>query len=107
MIVLHVPRNGVQTYLDSPADWPADPGYDRIKEFLLRIEPSFKQRDFEHVNVWFNNQLADMFVDELGAVVGLPLNEFATQLYRGGPHGPRHEGNIFGPAVIFNGRVWF
>lgn len=107
MIVLHLPRNGVETYLDSPADWPADPGYDRIKEYLHQIEPSFRKRGFEHVSVWFNNQRADMFVDEIGALIGLPLNTAATTIYQAGPGGPRHSGLIFGPAVIFNGRIWF
>lgn len=107
MIVLHVPRNGIQTYLDTPADWPRDPGYDRIKEFLTRIEPSFAPRNFEHVNVWFNNRRADMFVDEIGRLKGLPVNDYATQAYRAGPAGPRHDGLICGPAIIFDGRIWF
>ena len=107
MIVLHIPRDGIMTYLDTPADWPHPPGYDRIKSFLNNIESSFSIDGFDHVNVWFNNKQADMFVDEAGRMKNLPLNSYATEVYRAGPSGPRHDGTIHGPAIIFDGRVWF
>ena len=100
-------------------DWPKEPGYERIAAL---VEPLLGQgRHLEHVSILRPDHrrdeklrpysARDMFVDELGALDGLPLNPTATKLYqaltvyRTGSAGDCQ--GIFGLAVVFDKRVWF
>lgn len=80
---------------------------DQIKEFV--------EGDVEFVSVLFNGKPAHMIVNDIGAMIGLPINERATTIYheniqlqcqdRGMPY---HRGNfsfIYGNAVVFEGRL--
>lgn len=69
--------------------------------------------NLEHVSVLFQDRPADMFVDEIGLIDGLPRNEAATDIYRSfwRKHHPEDDPeslpHIAGPALIFSRRVWF
>jgi hypothetical protein len=72
----------------------------------------------EHVTVFgdfhggSNYHYLDMFVAETGALDGLPLNYEATAIYRRNTlvHSDRYRPDdlpaIYGPAVLFERRVW-
>lgn len=68
--------------------------------------------DYEHVAVLHDGKRADMFVDEESACKGLPRNEAATSVYRCNTLTQRPETDpetlpaIYGPAVLFDVRVW-
>lgn len=70
--------------------------------------------EWEHVNVWHNDEYHDMFVDETGMLKGLPVNVKATAIYRANvmaheatpPH-PDDMPAIHGDALFFDQRVWF
>ena len=74
--------------------------------------------DPEHVRVWHQGRYLDMFVDETGALEGLPVNERATAIYHANvlehdPDGPDAQeirnGDapmIYGDAVLFLEPVW-
>ena len=98
-------------------DLPRDPGYDRLK---VIIEPVLQEdrptAHLEHVSVLFDGKPTDMFVDDCGALEGLPVNAQATRIYHAFSisQGIAHEGGIipgapliFGTAIIFDRRVWF
>lgn len=88
----------------------AEPGY-RTLDAILR--PLLDGHDLEHVTVLHSGQRADMFVDEMSAVKGLPRNEAATAIYRNNwltqhpGEDPERLPAIYGPAILFNRRVWF
>lgn len=90
---------------------PAEPDYFQLKAL---ISPIIGERnDFERVAVLHNGKATDMFVDEMGALKGLPRNERATAIYRNN-YLAQHPGTnpevlpwIVGPAVVFSRRVWF
>lgn len=92
------------------SDLPADPGYHRL-DALLR--PLLDGNDLEHVTVLHDGKRADMFVDEMGAVTGLPRNEAATAIYRNNwltqqpKTDPESLPAIYGPAILFSKQVWF
>jgi hypothetical protein len=72
-----------------------------------------EHHDMEHVSVLFQDQHADMFVDERGVIDGLPRNDLATAIYRENwmrqhpDNDPESLPHIAGTAVVFHGRrVW-
>lgn len=92
------------------ADLPEQPGYRVLRDLL---SPLLNGARSEHVAVLHEGERADMFVDEFGALNGLPRNEAATTIYRNNwltmhPATPPEElPAIYGPAVLFARRVWF
>lgn len=95
--------------------WPREPGYDRLRAL---IEPLLGDRSLEHVSVLADFKggtdyaAADMFVDETGALNGLPINDAATTIYRRYSvltHRADPDGlpAIYGVAILFERRVWF
>lgn len=84
-------------------DWSAARGYNCFKTLL---EPIFNPHYWEHVTVVNDlGERGDMFVNEMGRLIGLPYNERASRIYsRASGRG----GTIVGPAVYFpDRRVWF
>lgn len=82
------------------------------REILCRlVEPFLDDKPMEHVTVLFEGKRGDMFVDETGALDGLPANAAATDIYyaawekSGGERVPGFE--ICGVAVVFDRQVWF
>lgn len=67
--------------------------------------------DIEHVSVLFRDAPHDMFVDELSASDGMPVNEAATLIYHENSRrrGDRMEGapKIHGVACVALRRIWF
>ncbi len=73
-------------------DWNPKETFDR------QLAKYFNGHWTEHVSVRYLGQNKDMFVDEAGAIKGMPRNDQAGVIY-GGP--------IFGPAVLFlDHKVW-
>lgn len=93
------------TNSEHEVDLPARPGYDRLKAVL---SPLFPGTHFEHVTILRG---PDMFVDEIGAIRGLPVNEAATKLYQEAAirrgFDARDLSKIYGRAVVFHQRVWY
>lgn len=91
-------------------DWPEEPGYDKIKAL---IEPLLDDNPLEHVTVLYDGERADMFVDEMGAMKPLPVNERATVIYRTNwlTQHPKADPDslpaIHGTAILFHRRVWY
>lgn len=98
-------------------EWPLDPGYSRLKKLLM---PLLDGNHLEHVSVLadFDGgtdfKRADMFVDECGALNGLPRNEAATAIYRRNAltrapadYDTEQLPAIYGPAILFARLVWF
>ncbi|MCO7058264.1 hypothetical protein [Pseudomonas juntendi] len=92
------------------AELPADPGYRALADL---VDPILGVLAWEQVTVLFNGELCDMFVDEVGAITGLPRNERATAIYRANALA-QHPGTdpeslpaIYGRVVLFTRRVWF
>jgi hypothetical protein len=56
-----------------------EPGLDELKGVVCALIDDARM---EHVAVLHDGTRADMFVDEDGAVKGLPRNEAATKIYR-------------------------
>lgn len=109
MNTMTIMRPGVAPEVQD-VDLPDNPGYHRL-DALLR--PLLDGHDLEHVTVLHDGQRADMFVDELSAVKGLPRNEAATAIYRNNwltqhpKEDPESLPPIFGAAILFSKRVWF
>lgn len=89
-------------------EWPDEPGYKAIAAF---VDPIIGGH-LEHVTVLHKGARADMFVEEFGAVNGMPVNVAATEIYWAaskarGEH-PERDGapKIHGIAVLFDERVW-
>ena len=67
---------------------------------------------YEHVNVWHQGQYRDMFVDETGALKGLPVNAEASEIYHANvkAHFPDEANDdmplIYGDALLFEQKVW-
>jgi|GEM_PF-1380323 hypothetical protein len=99
-------------------DLPERPTYQQIRTV---VEPYLKvarpEARLEHVSVLGDDgERADMFVDDVGALSGLPINLEATRRYHRAsierceeqvdgiiPNAPR----IHGCAVLFARRIWF
>jgi len=93
-----------------------DPSYD---ELAAVIDPELARGDgikrwLERVAILTEaGKLGDMFVDETGAIDRLPRNEEATTHYRRNwlkrfPEcHPEELDAIYGPAILFDRRVWY
>lgn len=87
------------------------PGLDALRKVIM---PHLKGAEWmEHVAVEYNSKRRDMFVDETGALKGLPINEAATKIYqtywlRTHPGTiPNSISQIYGVAVLFpDNEVW-
>lgn len=105
----HVLRVGKQLETAS-ADLPEQPGYDKLRKL---ITPLLDGANLEHVAVLHDGKRTDMFVDDTGALKGLPLNPEATAIYRNNTMSQHPETDpeslpaIYGPAILFDRRVWF
>lgn len=90
-------------------DLPLQPGFDRIDAL---IRPLLDGHDMEHVTVLYDGRRADMFVDEMGGCIGLPVNDAATAIYRAATlrraplANPDALPAIFGPAVLVERLIW-
>jgi len=69
--------------------------------------------EMERVNVFHDGRYTDMFVDELGKINGLPVNERATRIYRANmlahdpdPPLPDDMPWIHGDVLLFSEKVW-
>jgi hypothetical protein len=105
----------------------SEPSLDDLRAVIL---PMLDGAELEHVSVLadfdyetgltsikVNYQPLDMFVDEEGAIRGLPRNDRATRIYRHAsvermdisqrPELVAMMPVIYGPAVLFNRRIWF
>ena len=106
----HIYRPGAAERETVTADLKSQPSYDDLNAI---IRPLLDNQFLEHVSVLFNGKRADMFVDELGANKGLPINAAATDIYRAAwmKRHPRAEPltlpAIYGTAIVFNRIVWF
>lgn len=96
------------TRSDHEIDWPEEPGYDAISAL---VRPLLDGQPLEHVFVLHNGARRDLFVDEEGAMNGLPRNEAATAIYRNNWL-TRHPGTdpetipaIYGVAILFPDRI--
>jgi hypothetical protein len=82
---------------------------------LLGFRPN-EYPTIEHVTVWHDGKLTDMFVDEVGHQKLLHRNDAATEIYRAAtmagkirepvPDDPETLPWIAGDAVLFDERVW-
>lgn len=90
-------------------DLPEQPSYDDIKRIVQPVLGP--KRWMERVAVLHNGKACDMFVDECGAIDGLPPNPAATTVYRAWRvskgDNPNSLPMIYGDAVLFTRRVWF
>ena len=83
-----------------------------LKELHDTVEPHLGGNGMEHVLVLLAGRPADMFVDEIGVLKGLPRNEKATLIYRANwmarhpADNPETLPEIAGPVVIFDEIVW-
>ena len=101
---------GVDEPLIQHADLAPEPTYFALRDI---IKPLLNDADLEHVSVLFKGERADMFVDEIGLMKGLPRNDAATDIYRANtlarhPNtAPESLSYIAGTAILFMRRVWF
>lgn len=96
-------------------EWPKAPDFVMIRDF---VEPLIQtkgqpQAYIEHVRVWHAGEYCSMFVDDMGQLKNLPINEAATLIYNANlkQHDPElaaslGESPIHGPAVLFHRNVW-
>jgi hypothetical protein len=102
-------------------DMPRQPGFGEISAIVnpyLQV-PGKSAAYMERVTVWHNGEYLDMFVDDMGAIKRLPVNEAATLIYHANmiAHAEHFEHcltpdtsdwpKIHGVAVLFHRRVWF
>lgn len=92
-------------------DMAARPSF---KEIAAIVEPLLDSGGMEHVLVFHGGEYLDMFVDEVGVLIGLPRNFAATAIYRNnalthepGKFKPEDLPAIHGNAVLFHRRIWF
>ena len=90
-------------------DFAKEPGYEAIRDI---VEPLLDGHYMEHVSVLWGKDKRDMFVDEMGSLKHLPINNPATDIYRAywlSQH-PNAKPNdlvaIYGVAVIFHRIIW-
>jgi hypothetical protein len=89
-----------------PTFW--GPLHDTIMRMIAPAE------HFEHVRVFWWDRYTDMFVDDVGALKGLPVNEVATEIYLNNlrVHDPDSQHliappSIHGAAVLVDKKVWY
>ncbi len=96
-------------------EWPREPGFTTIRDFVQPLIQSegYNTAYIEHVRVWHNGEYASMFVDDMGALRKLPVNEAATRIYHADmlEHQDANADTsdwpkIHGPAVLFHRNVW-
>jgi hypothetical protein len=104
--------------------WPRDPGLERIKGVVMPVLSSARpgaRVDMERVRVLFDGLYVSMFVDEIGAKIGLPVNRTASKIYHANELERRRRAGydmpvdglidgapmIHGHAVLFTREVWF
>lgn len=103
------------TITEGSVDWPKAPDFSQTKALVepLIQTPGKPYAYLEHVRVWELGSYVSMFVDDMGAVKELPINQKATVIYHANmyehdpmsmPDGMPH---IHGPAVLFSRNVWF
>lgn len=91
-------------------DMPDKPGFGMLRRV---ITPHLNGGNLEHVAVLHEGERRDMFVDDIGLLKALPLNPEATAIYRNNTltnypdTKPESLPAIYGPAVLFDRRVWF
>lgn len=106
---LYIYRPGATGPEAKEVNLPPDGGYGELKEILT---PLLDGGRLEHVSVLFNGKAADMFVDDIGVLKGLPRNDAATEIYRTNSmkwnpdQDPESLPAIHGPAVVFDKPVW-
>lgn len=105
------PEGAVKAY---SVDWPLDPGFRTIKEVVIPIlREVHHAADLEHVSVLFDGSPSSMFVDSIGAMLSLPVNRRATEIYwtHGLTRNPAADTTdwprVFGTVVLFTRNVWF
>ncbi|MGE4043411.1 MAG: hypothetical protein AB7F35_01065 [Acetobacteraceae bacterium] len=109
LFTYHIFRVGQHAETGS-VEWPQQPEYHHIKELAM---PLLGGAYPERVAVLFNGKPADMFVDEIGMLKGLPRNREATAIYRANrltkhpDTDPETLPAIYGTAIVFDQRVWF
>ena len=108
--VIQIYRPGEEMMIDE-VDFPGEPGFKALDAVVKRF---IKCRNIEHVTVLFEDNRRDMFVDETGALDGLPRNEATSAIYRANwlkrhpKQDPESLPPIYGVAVLFPDRqVWF
>lgn len=96
-------------------DWPREPSFEQMKALIepLIQTPCYSTSYMEQVRVWHEGQYVSMFVDDMGALKKLPVNEAATLIYHANML-QEHPGadtsdwpKIHGPAVLFSRNVWY
>ena len=96
-------------------EWPREPDFVTLRDFVQPLiqTPGKSEAYIEHVRVWHNGNYCSMFVDDMGALKKLPINEAATKIYNANllEHDPKlaaelGEAPIHGPAVLFLRNVW-
>lgn len=97
---------------------PGEPGTHENVEALLAEVAKVTGEPVEHVNVFvdfyggYRHRYLDMFVNEEGAIVHMPVNVMASAMYANNwmthePNARREEiPMIYGPAVLFEEKVW-
>jgi hypothetical protein len=94
-------------------DWLSAPPTDAIRAVVLPILQADQPlaRHMEHVAVLFNDQRADMFVDEDFNENGSEPNPRATEIYHAASKASgaslADAPIIRGTAILFSTRVWF
>jgi hypothetical protein len=94
---------------EAMGDLPDEPGLDELRTLLT---PLLNGGEMEHVSVLYRGRAADMFADENGVEKRLARNEEATAHYRRcsmylEPEAdPEQFPAIYGPAVLFERKVW-
>jgi hypothetical protein len=63
-----------------PLEYACVPFHD-LQRRLADSDPVHHGCDIEHVNVWWNDKLAHMFVDETGRYKPVKRNDRATRIY--------------------------
>jgi len=104
------------TTQEETRELPPEPTYEQLRRY---VQPLIGGGWMERVRVFIafdqggTPGYLDMFVDEASAISDLPVNWPATEIYRNNvmhhEPGTNAEGlpAIYGPAVLFDRRVWF
>ena len=100
--------------VDHEVDLPQEPGYGALRDIILpHLSGGEHEAELEHVSVLWNNEALDMFVDDLGALLHLPVNPKATEIYRNNwltqhpDTDPESLSAIYGVAILFHRKVWY
>lgn len=107
--------NGIATL--HKIEWPREPDFTVIRDLVepLIQTPGKPHAYIEHVRVWHEGTYCSMFVDDMGQLKNLPINEAATAIYLA--NAKEHDPEVYqaclesgtyihGPAVLFTRNVW-